>query len=129
MHQFVRGRGRGTGPLNCFYKNITSTAVGGTYDYWAKYQGLAFDEANCYCYALNHFEGTPCAPCTDSQSAERSAPQRLSTCLVAGLHSQQQPYTDPPTSSQLHCSLKPLGIAPAFPTTQGGGVVSMMLRL
>lgn len=38
----------------CFYKNNTD---GATFDAWFKVGSLATKDANCYCYALNHFEG------------------------------------------------------------------------
>lgn len=37
----------------CYYKNTS----GDTFDFWVKKSGSAFSEANCYCYALNRFEG------------------------------------------------------------------------
>lgn len=39
---------------DCFYKNNTD---GATFDAWFKVGSLATKDANCYCYALNHFEG------------------------------------------------------------------------
>jgi hypothetical protein len=41
----------------CFYKNNTD----GTFDFWRKERTFAFSKANCYCYALDRFEGAPCA--------------------------------------------------------------------
>ena len=39
----------------CFYKNNTD----GTFDFWCKERTFAFSKANCYCYALDRFEGEP----------------------------------------------------------------------
>lgn len=40
--------------VDCFYKNNTDT---NTFDVWIKESGLALRDANCYCDALNRFEG------------------------------------------------------------------------
>lgn len=40
--------------VDCFYKNNTDTD---TFDFWIKESGLALQDANCYCYALDRFEG------------------------------------------------------------------------
>ena len=37
----------------CFYRNSS----GNTYDFWVKVPGLARNNGNCYCYALDQFQG------------------------------------------------------------------------
>ena len=37
----------------CFYRNSS----GNTYDFWVKVPGLARNNGNCYCYALDQFRG------------------------------------------------------------------------
>lgn len=49
----------------CFYKNNTD----GTFDFWRKERTLAFSRANCYCYALNRFEGEPDSGCCQYHDA------------------------------------------------------------